>query len=361
VTGSPPGARVLWLDVARIAAILGVITIHVVSGTANAMTVLPDSTAIDIAIVDPVAQGLALVFLSAVTWCVPLFVMISGALLLGRPPDHTPATFYRRRLSRLLPPIVFWSLAFWGWRIWFHGQDVPPDVFARLLLMGRPYAHLYFLFVIVGLYLVTPLVQVFLRDADRRYVRAAVGIALGLAAAQQVLGLIDLSSGSNIVTYFVPFTGYYLAGYYLRDVVLGRRGRWLAVPALVGTVATMVGASIGIGPVFGIEHALLPQGYLSVLTIASTLIVFMLARSWFGPERAPGGSPRWLATSAAATFGVYLAHPMVLDLWRLVADIGSGRFRNLVVFPVSVVVVGIATLALVLVVQRLPIVRRIVP
>jgi surface polysaccharide O-acyltransferase-like enzyme len=307
------------------------------------------------------ARQLGLLLLSAVTWCVPLFVMISGALWLGRPAEPTAGAFYRRRLLKPGPPIVFWSLFYWCWRVWFRGQDVPPDAFALSVLAGRPYAHLYFLFVIVGLYLITPFLQVFLQAADRRQVRSVVVLALGLAAAQQLLGLVDLSANSNIVTYFVPFTGYYLAGYWLRDVVLDRRRQLLAGAMFVVIVALTFGGSELTGRIFGRGESLAPQGYMSFLTISATLLVFLLVRSSLGVERFPRGSPTWLATVATATFGVYLVHPAVLGPLRIAAEIGMGRWRNLVVFPLSVLVVGAVSLGLVLVIQRIPVARRIVP
>ncbi len=350
MTGVPVGPRILWLDVARITAILGVITIHVVSGTAVA----------DPLIIGSATQRLGLVFLSAATWCVPLFVMISGALLLPPPAEASTGAFYRRRLSRLLLVAVVWSLAYWAWRVGYHHQNVTPATFVRLLIVGRPYAHLYFLFVIAGLYLITPLIWVFLREAQPAQVRAAALIALGLAGVQQAFGVVDLSSDTNIVTYFIPFIGYFLAGYWLRDVVLDRRGRWIALAAIPVLVGLMVISSAVIGQVFGADEGIMPQGYLSFFTIGTTLCVFLLLRSWFGPERAPGGSPRWLAAAAAATFGVYLIHPIVLDLWRTVADIGTGRYRNLVVFPTSVLVVGLLSLVIVMAIKRIPLARQVV-
>lgn len=41
--------------------------------------------------------------------CVPLFVMITGVLLLPLPQSSTLGGFYRRRVGRIIPPLVFWS------------------------------------------------------------------------------------------------------------------------------------------------------------------------------------------------------------------------------------------------------------
>ena len=44
-------------------------------------------------------------------WAVPVFVMISGALVLDRSAHAAgPAAFYRRRFARILPPLIAWNL-----------------------------------------------------------------------------------------------------------------------------------------------------------------------------------------------------------------------------------------------------------
>jgi surface polysaccharide O-acyltransferase-like enzyme len=43
-------------------------------------------------------------------WSVPIFVMVSGALLLSKSSELAPLDFYQKRASRLLAPITFWTL-----------------------------------------------------------------------------------------------------------------------------------------------------------------------------------------------------------------------------------------------------------
>src|SRR3546814_10576210 len=48
--------------------------------------------------------------------CVPVFLMISGVLLLGK--QETLAVFFRKRFARILPPLLFWSLFYMSWNTW---------------------------------------------------------------------------------------------------------------------------------------------------------------------------------------------------------------------------------------------------
>src|SRR5690242_6425687 len=51
---------------------------------------------------------------AASRWAVPVYVMLSGALLLDPHRSEAPSEFYSKRLARLGLPIVFWS-AFYMW------------------------------------------------------------------------------------------------------------------------------------------------------------------------------------------------------------------------------------------------------
>ena len=45
----------------------------------------------------------------ATLWCVPIFILLSGALLLDPQRNKSAASFYRRRLWRIGIPFLFWS------------------------------------------------------------------------------------------------------------------------------------------------------------------------------------------------------------------------------------------------------------
>src|SRR5690606_6813844 len=87
-------------------------------------------------------------------WVVPVFVMVSGALLLGgRAHANGVGAFYRTRLLRLGPAFVFWQLFYiFAIRWLVSGQEPTAGSVAALFLSGSTYTHLYFLWLIVGLY-----------------------------------------------------------------------------------------------------------------------------------------------------------------------------------------------------------------
>lgn len=102
---------------------------------------------------------------------VPLFVMISGALLIG-PETENLAAFYRRRASRILVPLIFWTL--------FYQLISTRGLSGRIVATiygGTPYPHLWYLYMLLCLYFVLPAVSAAYRSMNRGWL---VLLSLGL-------------------------------------------------------------------------------------------------------------------------------------------------------------------------------------
>lgn len=101
-------------------------------------------------------------FDSAVRACVPLFFMLTGALLLRR--DESLRDFFIKRFARIGPPLLFWSYFFIAWRIYIEGA---PLSWSPIRLLGGPvFYHLWYLYALIGLYLALPLLRVIYRHAS---------------------------------------------------------------------------------------------------------------------------------------------------------------------------------------------------
>jgi surface polysaccharide O-acyltransferase-like enzyme len=94
----------IWVDKARIFAVFAVIVLHV-----SAIVVVGIKDFYDL------QWWFGNIYDSMVRWCVPVFVMISGALLLSEAKTESISIFYKKRILRLLTPTLFWSLFFTIW------------------------------------------------------------------------------------------------------------------------------------------------------------------------------------------------------------------------------------------------------
>jgi surface polysaccharide O-acyltransferase-like enzyme len=90
--------------------------------------------------------------------CVPLFLMITGVLMLGK--DESLPDFFRKRFIRVLPPLLFWSLFYMAWNTWHGDREYGPWYgWLRELLNGPVTFHLWYLYAIVGIYLFVPFLR----------------------------------------------------------------------------------------------------------------------------------------------------------------------------------------------------------
>src|SRR5262245_20424112 len=201
-----PGSRSLgWIEVGRILAILAVVAIHVASPL---LVNRPGH---------PASWWVGNLVQSAARWSVPVFVMISGGLILRSPRTGELAAFYRRRLGRFAIPMVFWIVAY---LVFGHVvANVPPDLHAALVSVatGRPTYHLWFLFVIGGLAIVAPLLAWAVQKPNPRRLLGFVAAAYAIAMINNILNTMGIGA-PNAVTRFVPYVADFLAGFALLSV-----------------------------------------------------------------------------------------------------------------------------------------------
>jgi surface polysaccharide O-acyltransferase-like enzyme len=347
-TRLPARSTVAWIDAARVVAILAVISIHVVAPLLSSRAV-------------PLNWWVGNVVDSAARWSVPLFVMISGALLLHSDLADDPIAFYRRRLARILPVLIAWTAIylFVGHQLSNNPSTLKNAVL--LVLAGRPYFHLYFLYLITGLYLVAPFLRPLVRLPDRRLLVTAVVVFIALAMVDDLTQVWAGSGGVNAATRFVPFIGYFLAGAWLVEIPPTRR-LVVAASAVAATAiaATVVGTAVLVELVPARGRYL--YEYLSFTTVPASLAIFGVFL-WSSPlwsrlaARLPRGS---LSTVAAATLGIYVIHPLVMNRLGVVVGLGGRAFFAPLAVPATVLVTFTMSLLLVLLLRQVPGVRRLV-
>ncbi|WP_017591318.1 acyltransferase [Nocardiopsis potens] len=303
---APPRPSTAWIDFARVCAMGAVVLVHAVAPLVTA-----SHTDLGTA-----PWWAANTLDAAARWCVPVFVMISGALLLAPKPE-APREFYRKRWARIGLPLVAWTAAYLLWEVWRNGMDA--ETAWRQAASGAPSVHLYFLYVIAGLYLLTPFLRTVVAHTPRSGLWWFAGTATALGVADQALSLVDGAGGATAATRFLPFLGYYLLGWLLHTAAPGARtARPAAAVLLVGTAAT-AGAAWALADSAGAWEAgsAYVYDYLSPTVLPSSVGAFLVLRAAGlrlarAQGRAAGAVRRAVGRISALSFGVYLVHVMVL-------------------------------------------------
>lgn len=227
--------------------------------------------------------------------------MLSGAFLLAQPIEK-PSTFYRKRLPRLLIPLAVWLPLYYLY-FWIKGADVAE--YALHLFGAKGYFHLWFLPPLLGLYLVTPLLRKLIERVSRSRHLTLIALALLLLEVIGSLFLFVYQVELPIPILFIPYLGYYLLGYVLKEHALAKKSLW---GVLYGT-STLAMISLLV-LYHGSSWAEYVTSNLSPLVAVATISLFAL----FSSLPRLSHNPRFLSSFAARSLGVYLIHIVVLDV-----------------------------------------------
>lgn len=282
---------------------------------------------------------------SLVRSCVPLFVMISGVLLL--PVKMDMATFYSKRAKRLVIPFVFWSMMLPVLYFLYVNSGIKiisPNIIAEDHTLGMTLQKLYtfvfnfnydtiplwYVYMLIGLYLFMPILGGWLKQASKRDIQWFLRIwiismclpylqmlapLLGYTGNYGNMGLLGVCDWNpyGMFYYFSGFLGYLVLAYYLVQYPFNwtwKRTLSVAIPLfLIGYAITAGG--------FILTQKYFPGSYvnLEIVWYFSGINVSLMTFAVFIVVQKIKMKPSPLLTKVAAlTFGVYLCHFIFVQL-----------------------------------------------
>lgn len=281
-------------------------------------------------------------------WCVPVFLMVSGTLLLD-PARDVGLSKLRRYVGRMLFVICTIGLVFALVKEWVQeGAEGWSLVLGALrdVLCAQSWSHLWYLYAMVGLYALTPVLRAFTARATREEYQWVLGFlvafSLGVYTANALLGWELTQFYLAIPNSFV----YYLLGYYAH-AYLRFDWRW-----------GVVGAASALAMAFFIPWGTQTPGIDTGAIYApeSPLICVYAASVFLGLRRFLDGVDigwhRIPSAIARYSFGIYVIHPLFGHLAVRFTDplaYPAGLYE-LVVFAVSVA----GSMAITWLLKRLP-------
>ncbi len=137
---------------------------------------------------------------------VPLFFMISGALLLNR--DINLKDFFKKRFTRILFPAIFWIAI----TVIFSTYILNTNEFMKIIFGVDRYT--WFIWVMIGIYLFIPVINSFVKEFNIK------GIEYFLAIWFVTIFLNTINQypfKSLELSYFAGYIGYVVLGYYLAN------------------------------------------------------------------------------------------------------------------------------------------------
>lgn len=276
---------------------------------------------------------------------VPLFVMLSGVLLL--PTSMRLVEFFSRRLKRLLLPFVFWSIVspflFFAFVSVFgevenaavstsaHGLKATLTA-AYTWLMNFNYSTIpyWYIYMMLGLYLIIPVISAWVREASRKELKIMIYVwlfttiipylqllspMLGYLGNYGEQGLFGVCSWNAFSTfhYVSGFVGYLILAHYLVRYPLGWKGAKLVFNCLAlfaaGYAITLIG--------FFYTQANYPEDFTSleiIFSFTSLNVAMMTVAVFIFFQQLKCAPSKLLAKVSESTYGVFLVHFVVVHI-----------------------------------------------
>ena len=247
-------------------------------------------------------------------WGPILFFMISGACILWEEKDAKP--FLKKRFSRILIPTLFWSIVYIFVQC-FVWNTVPSENWLCMIpkiLVEPQYGLLWFMYVLIAIYLVAPILSKWLNRSSKKEIELYLGIwCIALALPYLEIFGVDyhfvLESG-GVLYYMSGFLWCAVAGYYFRKYgKIEKMKPWhylASAIALASPVAVFLFKHFT-GKTLNASLMLLPMA----LTAFGFLFIWNV-RLQHRIVNEGGKLRRFIESVSKLSFGIYLSHMLVL-------------------------------------------------
>lgn len=209
--------RVIYADLLRVFSAFAVIILHVAATPWYKYNIHSTS------------WGMLNVIDSSVRWCVPVFFMLSGMFMLNPNKDILNKTLYRKNILKLLFLLFITALGYDIFISILDGNIINMSFITKSIkniILGNVRYHLWFLYQIIGLYILTPIIRSFIRGATKKDIEYC--LIIGFIFSILVPTMIKFYPFSTILTtavklnVYIGYAFYYLSGYYLSKYTLDK-------------------------------------------------------------------------------------------------------------------------------------------
>ncbi len=301
--------RDLFLDYVRVLSTVGVVAIHCDSVTASLTNY-----------VGGISWWLVLAIHSVAICSVPLFAMISGALLARK--HFVSFRYVLKKSNYFLFLLVTTYGVYKAWEYYQHGTVFNATAFLFDVLYVNV-GHLYYLAIAACLYLCAPLVMWIAR---KQLLLTITIVLIAAATLYEHTSYLVFSLYNSTTIFFIglPFLSYFCMGYLLSNIPVTRRQTLFSSVAFFGfagivtllTAYNIKQAAVGNMTFWTPELGNFFWEPFTVPVLGLSIVAFYLLRSITMTFTTLDSNfiNGVIRRAAPLTLGVYLVHPLIIEL-----------------------------------------------
>ncbi|MGD6852338.1 MAG: acyltransferase [Candidatus Bathyarchaeia archaeon] len=294
---------------------------------------------------------------------VPLFLMLTGVLLLQPSQYNEPLkVFFKKRWDRIGLPVIFWGLVYFVWVFGVQQQPLTANAIVQGVLTG-PYYQFWYIYLLIGLYLLTPLIRVLMAHASRNIIKYALILWFASASIMPLIHLVTpFYIDDNLLT-FTGYAGYFILGAFLLTVKTTRRRLlWLLFGlgvALTAINTYAIAATVGGTKMFFFQQYLSPTLILSAASLFLLLITLQTPSAVTATveDQKPSKTRKLITLISQNTLPLFLFHVIVLEAIQngyLGLAINGNVINSVIGVPLMTVIVLFLSLGIILALKQIP-------
>lgn len=253
--------------------------------------------------------------------CVPIFIMVSGTLLLQKEKsDESIKLFLSKRFNKIFLPFVFWSIFYLIWRytysnIYTNVTYVSISESIKDFIQGNTYYHLWFIYMIIGLYLITPILRLIVKNANDSQILYFIFIWFIATPVYKILSVFLHIKVNVDLGFLTGYVGYYLLGFYLHNHQLNKSTK--KVFYLLYTVSFLIllyGKYLSYIPAYH-KKFIYFNGYTSPNIIFMSITIYIIFKNInYKLNNIKPILNNLIVLVSRMSFGIYFIHVLLLQL-----------------------------------------------
>jgi len=293
---------------------------------------------------------------------VPIFVMISGALFLGR--DVDIKRLYKHNILHLLTVYLVWTVAYGLFECRNYSLEENALEIIVFEILGGSY-HLWFLPMLISIYMLLPVLRVWIRNAEKKLIEYFLVLFIVFKIGRETLWilqktdvvrfLVDLFDDSELMM-ACSYIGYFVLGYYIVHIGIPKKWHKLiyaaVIPAAVLNIVLDNYMSLKVNQPSGLIY-----DSFGMFTFVIVVALFLFFTEVMSKIRYSDFAGKLICEVSKATFGIYVLHIGWIDVLEevgfhsMTVPIGVG-------IPLLAVVVFVICYVCAALLRRIPVIGK---
>ena len=345
--------RVIWIELLRVMACIGVIGIH--AGSQHFRDMPLDSS---VWAVSNFYHGIN-------RFAVASFIMISGCLYLDSKRTWNLRRLWKRNILPIAAAYIFWQMFYAVYRIITNGTLAKGSKAALVKFMvyiSKSYFHLWYLPMLIGLLIITPMLWEIVNSArGKQWEEYMIVLFLVFQILPYTINYFPLPWKDHIMDILqtvqpemvTGYIGYFILGHYLSHYEVSKKLEYLVY--VLGVILIL--AAIGLCYISSQKSGKPIQSFYENYTLAG----FFWGSSFFLFFKNQVSKIKWnekqekrICYLGSCTFGIYLIHALIRDILHRIGIDSMVISNTAIAIPVLITMIFVLSLAAVMIIKKIP-------